>query len=131
MSRLKIAAATVLGLAVLAGGAVGVYEINFYADRDRAMYHDTLLMAGLQYDLLKEGKPGVELSVDSSSGPVLVGDVSFETNDGVSIVVEERDGDYCVQGHNEHGSETLWECVDGTGTRPELGALEGEDFDNP
>lgn len=131
MSRLKIAAATLVGLAVLAGSGLGIYEVNTYADRDRAMYHDTFLLAGLEYDLLKDGLPGIELSVDATSAPVLLGDTTFRPNDGVSVVVEERDGEFCVQGHNEHGSETPWECVDGTGERPDLGALEGEDFDDP
>jgi hypothetical protein len=128
MSRLTIAAVALVGLAAVAGGAVGVVELNEYADRDRAMYHDTLLMAGLQYDLLNEGKPGIEFSVDSTSPPVRVGDELFQANPGVEIVDEERDGSWCVQGRNQYGDETEWQCVDGTGTRPSLGALEGERF---
>lgn len=111
----------------MGGAFLGILEVNAYADRDRAMYHDTLLMAGLQYDLLRAGRPGYEVTVDESSGTVYIGEVAFETLPGVTVVVEEReDGEMCVQGRNEHGSETEWECVDGTGTRPDLGAVEGE-----
>jgi hypothetical protein len=128
MSRLTIAAVAVVALAALAGGAFGVVELNEHADRDRAMYHDTLLMAGLQYDLLNEGKPGIELAVDSTSPPVRVGEEIFQANEGVEVVVEERDGSWCVQGRNQYGDETEWQCVDGTGTRPSMGALEGEHY---
>lgn len=128
MSRLTLTAAAVVGLAAVAGGAFGVVRLNDYADRDRPMYHDTLLMAGLQWDLLNERKPGIELTLDSTSPPVRVGDEFFQPNAGVEIVVEERDGSWCVQGHNQYGDVTEWQCVDGTGTRPSMGALEGESY---
>ena len=69
-----------LGLVVLAvatGAAASVRALDWRADRQRPMYHDVLLMAGLQYDLVKGGQEGVELSIDSASEPVRVGAVSF------------------------------------------------------
>ncbi|KAA1417033.1 hypothetical protein F0U44_17815 [Nocardioides humilatus] len=123
MARLKVAAGLLVGAVAAAGAVVGIFEVDEYADRDRPMYHDTYVMAGLQYDLLKSGKPGIEVSLDVTE-PVHIGDAAFRTNPGVEIVVEERDGEYCVKGTNQYGSETDWECVDGTGLRPEPGAAE-------
>jgi hypothetical protein len=116
----------VIGLAVVAGMVLGLVVLNERENRERPMYHDTLLMAGLQWDLLESGRRGVKLTIEADSGPVLVGVEPFYPQPGVSIVVEKRKGEFCVQGRNQYGDETDWICVDGTGTRPELGSLEDE-----
>lgn len=85
-------------------------------------------MAGLQHDLLRDGQDGVELSIDSDSEAVRIGDKLFRPLPGVEIVVEQRGDDYCVKGHNQYGDETRWKCVDGTGSRPDVGVLENEEF---
>jgi hypothetical protein len=115
-----------VGLAAVAGMVVGLLVLNDRENRERPMYHDTLLMAGLQWDLLESGGRGVRLSIDADSGPVLVGVEPFYPLPGVSLVVEKREGEFCVQGSNQYGDETEWICVDGTGTRPSLGTLEDE-----
>lgn len=118
-----------IGLAavVLVGGMVaGMLALDRREDRERPMYHDVLLVAGLQHDLLKGGRPGVELSVDDGSDPVPVGTEMFTPLPGVEIVVERRNDSYCVQGRNQYGDETRWICVDGTGDRPDVGVLEKE-----
>ncbi|MEZ0578019.1 hypothetical protein [Nocardioides sp. MH1] len=113
-------------IAVLGGAFAGVWVLNERSDRPRAMYHDTQLMAAMQYDLLRSGLPGIEMSVDSDTGPVRVGNAVFFTLPGVRVDVEQRGDEYCVQGHDQYGDETEWVCVDGTGERPSLGAVEGE-----
>lgn len=113
-----------LGLAVIAGLVAGVVALDWREDRARPLYRDVITMEGLQYDLLRAGQEGVEVSVDSSSDPVAIGDALFLPSSGVTIVVEHRDDAYCVQGTNQYGDETLWKCVDGTGLRPDLGGLE-------
>lgn len=116
----------VVGGAALAGLVVGIVALDRREDRSRAMYHDVILMAGPQYDLLESGRAGVELSVDAASDPVAVGEESFTLLPGVEIVVEQRGELYCVMRRNQHGDETRWLCVDGTGDRPELGTLADE-----
>lgn len=113
-----------IGLALAAGLVVGVLVLDEREDRARPLYRDVITMAGLQYDLLKSGEDGVEVAIDGDSGPVLIGDEWFEASPGVELVVEQRGDSYCVQGRNEYGDETEWNCVDGTGTRPDLGGLE-------
>lgn len=124
----KLLTASLVGIAALAGLGYGTWEANEVQDRDRPMYHDTFLMAGYQYDALRSGGTGLELTVDAKSVPVTVGGERFTPSPGVVIVVEKRESSYCVQGRNQYGHETDWTCVDGTGSRPELGALEGENF---
>lgn len=113
-------------VAMTAGLVAGLLELAGHEDRQRPMYHDALLMAGLQHDLLKSGRPGVEMSVDDGSAPVVVGAESFTPMPGVEVVVEQRGESFCVKGSNQYGDETRWICVDGTGDRPDLGVLEGE-----
>lgn len=116
-----------LAAVVIAGGLVaGTVALDRREDRDRPLYHDVILMAGLQYDLLESGQEGLELSANDGSDPVVVGDVPFKPLPGVEIVVEQRGESYCVKGINQYGDETRWVCVDGTGDRPELGTLEDE-----
>jgi hypothetical protein len=124
--RWRRALYSLLALAAVAGLVVGLLALNERQDRERPMYHDTLLMAGLQWDLLKEGRRGVRFSLEADSGPVLVGAVPFYRQPGVAIEVERRKGGACVRGSNQYGDETDWICVDGTGSRPELGSLEDE-----
>ncbi len=122
----KFALLGLVVLAVAAGGFAAARALDWRADRQRPMYHDVLLMAGLQYDLLDSGQEGIELSIDSDSEPVRVGEVSFQPLPGVEIVVELREDAYCVRGRNQYGDETHWECVDGTGDRPDMGVLDKE-----
>lgn len=123
---LKKALYVLAAVALTAGLVVGILELAEREDRQRPMHHDTILMAGLQYDLLKSGRPGVEMSVDDGSAPVLVGGKAFTPLPGIEIVVEQRGESFCVKGSNQYGDETQWMCVDGTGDRPDLGILEDE-----
>lgn len=122
----KVALAALAAVAIIVGVVAGIFELDRREDRDRPLYHDVILMAGLQYDQLKSGEEGLELSIDDGSDPVVVGDEAFTPLPGVKIVVEQRDEFYCVQGRNQYGDETRWMCVDGTGERPDLGVLEDE-----
>jgi hypothetical protein len=126
MPRWRKALYALVGLAVVAGIVVGLLALNERQDRTRPLYHDTLLMAGLQWDLMKSRGRGVRMSIEADSGPVLVGVEPFHPLPGISLVVRKRDGEFCVQGSNQHGDRTDWVCVDGTGSRPDLGSLEGE-----
>ncbi len=112
------AVALLLGLFALA------ISVDRHEDRDRPLYHDVILMSALQYDLLRQGRPGLELSLAEGSAPVDVGGTTFQVSPGVNLVVERRGEGICVQGTNEHGDRTHWHCVDGTGNRPALGALD-------
>lgn len=115
-----------VAVAVVAGLVTGFIALNSRENRVRPMYHDVILMAGLQYDLLKSGQEGMALTVDADSAPVLVGGESFTPLPGVEIVVEQRGGSHCIKGSNQYGDATEWHCVDGTGDRPDLGTLEDE-----
>ena len=113
-------------VAVAVGLVFGMLAMGEREDRERAMYHDTIQMAGLQHDLLRRGQEGVEMSIDHESGPLLVGSEPFTPQPGVEVVVEQRGETYCVKGSNQYGDETRWLCVDGTGDRPDAAVLEKE-----
>lgn len=124
--RWKYALLGLLAVAVTGGLVVGMIALDWREDRERPLYHDVILMAGLQYDLLRGGHDGLELSIGPGDDPVLLGDESFAPLPGVKVVVEQRGESYCVMGSNQYGDETRWVCVDGTGERPDLGVLEDE-----
>jgi len=124
--RWKFVLLWVLVVVVTGGMVAAVIALDWREDRERPLYHDVILMAGLQYDLLKSGRDGIELSMSHGDEAVLVGEKSFTPLAGVTVVVEQRGESYCVMGSNQYGDETRWMCVDGTGERPDLGALEKE-----
>lgn len=115
-----------LAIAVTLAVVAGIVALNWREDRERPMYHDVILMAALQHELLENDQAGLELTIDDESEPVVVGDASFAPQPGVEIVVEQRGESFCVRGSNEYGDETRWLCVDGTGDPPDLGVLEKE-----
>ena len=82
-------------------------------DRQRPMYSEVQVMAWLQHLNLSTGGDVVPLSLSHRSS-ASVGDATFAPTSGVSIEVR-RDGDgYCVQGANQYGDATGWQCYDAT-----------------
>ncbi|WP_183095272.1 hypothetical protein [Nocardioides stalactiti] len=130
----KILLIWLVTVVAIAGIVGGTFALNQYEDRRRAMYHDVLLMADLQWTLLNEGQEGVAMVIDRDTGPVVVGDTTFQALPGITIQVvpagevETGDDGVCVKGYNEHDDQTDWVCVDGTDEPPEMGSLAEQEF---
>lgn len=122
--RSKFIAAGVVAVVLVGILFIVARHVDGVADRKRPMYRDTFTMAGLQWDLLKGDRPPVLAELDHDSSPVQVGEHQFRPESGVRIVVEERGNHVCVQGSNQYGDQTRWQCVDKKSPRPALGGLE-------
>ena len=100
-------------LALVGGCLPFARALDAQIDRQRPMYSDVQDMAWLQHLHLSTGGDVVPLSLSHRSS-ASVGDATFAPTSGVSIEVR-RDGDgYCVQGANQYGDATGWQCYDAT-----------------
>jgi hypothetical protein len=113
-----------LVVAVIAGMTWSAMFLDHRADRKRPMYRDMIRMLDLQYELLKEGKQPVLVRIHPKTGPVMIGDTEFTAERHSTILVEERDGQTCVQGNNQWHERTQWVCLDMSLGAPKLGALQ-------
>ncbi|GAB4009422.1 hypothetical protein [Nocardioides ultimimeridianus] len=116
--------ALVVAVLVIVGLVVSSLWLDKRADRRRPMYRALIEMEGLQWDLLKEGKPGEALVVKHGNEPHLIGGHAFNVPSGVIVKVEKRDGATCVFAENHHGDHSSWQCVDVNAARPTLGGLQ-------
>lgn len=116
--------ALVVTLLVIAGVVVASLWLDHRADRRRPMYRALLQMEALQYDLLKEGKPGRDMVLRHDGRSHVINGHNFVLPPGVTVKVENRDGSTCVFAENRHGDRSAWQCVDITAARPTLGGLQ-------
>ncbi|GAB3852174.1 hypothetical protein GCM10028801_02880 [Nocardioides maradonensis] len=115
--------ALVVTVVVIIGLVAASLMLDKRADRRRPMYRALLQMEGLQWDLLKEGKPAQDIVVKHGQ-PAFVGGHRFDPPRGVTIKVENRGGSTCVFAENAHGDRSSWQCVDLKAARPSLGGLQ-------
>lgn len=116
--------ALVVALAVVVGLTMSSLWLDHRADRKRPMYRALLQMQGLQWDLLKEGKPAQDLVVKHGDVPRMINGHPFNPPHGVTVKVENRDGKTCVFAEDARGDHSSWQCVDVNAARPSLGGLQ-------
>lgn len=121
----KTALIAAIVVALTAGMTWSSMYLDHRADRKRPMYRDVIRMLDLQWNLIHDGKQPVLVRIHPKTGPVMVGDVQFTAERHTTVLVEEHDGQTCVQGNNQWHERTRWICLDMTLPAPKLGALDG------
>lgn len=120
----KRVVALVVALAVVAGLVVSSIWLDRRADRNRPMFRSLVRMQGLQWDLLRAGKPGEVIVVKHRDGTILINGHTYHVPKGVTIKVENHNGNTCILGENQFHYHSGWQCVDIHSPRPTLGGLQ-------
>lgn len=86
-------------------------SIDDEGERKRPMYADLERMHEFQAELKDRTGGPVALTVEPGA-TVTEDGRSFTTSAGVRLVVETSADGYCVQGENQYGDRSRWQCLD-------------------